>query len=65
MAQFNRERIPERAVYAMGGSTYGTYTCTNDELSECTMVDTLSKAGAVIDLISSKPTRRDSFSQLC
>ncbi len=30
MAHFNRERIPERVVYANGTAAYGTFTVTND-----------------------------------
>ncbi|WP_103503277.1 catalase, partial [Streptomyces sp. SM14] len=30
MAQFNRERVPERVVHAKGGGAYGTFHVTND-----------------------------------
>ena len=30
MAHFNRERIPERVVHAIGAGAYGTFTVTND-----------------------------------
>jgi catalase len=30
MAQFNRESISERVVYAKGAGAYGTFTVTND-----------------------------------
>ena len=30
MAHFNRERIPERVVHAVGSGAYGTFTVTND-----------------------------------
>jgi catalase len=30
MAQFNRERIPERVVHAKGSGAYGTFTVTAD-----------------------------------
>ncbi|MFC5718903.1 catalase [Streptomyces gamaensis] len=30
MAQFNRERVPERVVHAKGGGAYGHFTVTND-----------------------------------
>jgi catalase len=30
MAQFNRERVPERVVHAKGGGAYGTFTATAD-----------------------------------
>ena len=30
LAQFNRERVPERVVHAKGGGAFGTFTTTND-----------------------------------
>lgn len=30
MAQFNRERVPERVVHAKGGGAFGTFAVTND-----------------------------------
>ena len=30
MAQFNRERVPERVVHAKGGGAYGVFTSTAD-----------------------------------
>ncbi|MDQ3176412.1 MAG: catalase [Actinomycetota bacterium] len=30
MAQFNRERVPERVVHAKGGGAFGTFTTTHD-----------------------------------
>ncbi|GER21526.1 catalase [Zafaria cholistanensis] len=30
LAQFNRERLPERIVHAKGGGAFGTFTVTND-----------------------------------
>ncbi len=30
LAQFNRERVPERVVHAKGGGAFGTFTVTND-----------------------------------
>ena len=30
LAQFNRERIPERIVHAKGGGAFGTFTVTGD-----------------------------------
>ena len=50
MAQFNRERIPERVVHAKGGGAYGTFTVTNDEISEYTMADVFSEEGKETDL---------------
>ncbi|MFF2374111.1 catalase [Streptomyces xiamenensis] len=38
MAQFNRERVPERVVHAKGGGAYGTFTVTGD-VSELTRAD--------------------------
>lgn len=45
MAQFNRERIPERVVHAKGGGAYGTFTVTNDEISDYTIADMFSEVG--------------------
>lgn len=50
MAQFNRERIPERVVHAKGGGAFGTFTVTNDEIREYTMADLFSKEGTETDL---------------
>src|SRR6187402_2624027 len=30
LAQFNRERVPERVVHAKGGGAFGTFTTTDD-----------------------------------
>ncbi|MEU8550791.1 catalase [Streptomyces roseoverticillatus] len=38
MAQFNRERVPERVVHAKGGGAYGTFRVTND-VSQYTKAD--------------------------
>jgi catalase len=38
MAQFNRERVPERVVHAKGGGAYGTFRVTND-VSQFTKAD--------------------------
>ncbi|MFE7115881.1 catalase [Streptomyces sp. NPDC057654] len=38
MAQFNRERVPERVVHAKGSGAYGTFTVTND-VSQFTKAD--------------------------
>jgi catalase len=38
MAQFNRERVPERVVHAKGGGAYGHFQVTND-VSEFTCAD--------------------------
>lgn len=50
MAQFNRERIPERIVHAKGGGAYGTFTVTNDEISDYTTADIFSEEGKETDL---------------
>ncbi|WP_084125073.1 catalase [Demequina sp. NBRC 110054] len=36
LAQFNRERVPERVVHAKGGGAYGTFTTTNPEIAKYT-----------------------------
>ncbi|CAM5421240.1 catalase [Streptomyces abikoensis] len=38
MAQFNRERVPERVVHAKGGGAYGSFRVTND-VSQYTKAD--------------------------
>src|ERR1700722_16052795 len=49
MAQFNRERVPERVVHAKGGGAYGTFTATED-VSEFTKAGLFAK-GATTDLL--------------
>ena len=44
MAQFNRERVPERVVHAKGSGAYGTFTVTND-ITKYTSAKIFSKAG--------------------
>jgi catalase len=44
MAQFNRERIPERVVHAKGAGAYGTFTVTHD-ISKYTSAKLFSKVG--------------------
>jgi len=38
MAQFNRERVPERVVHAKGGGAYGVFEATQD-VSQYTKAD--------------------------
>jgi catalase len=45
MAQFNRERIPERVVHAKGSGAYGYFVCTNPEMPKYTTAKLLSAAG--------------------
>jgi catalase len=45
MAQFNRERIPERVVHAKGSGAYGYFVCTNPEMSKYTTAKLFSAAG--------------------
>jgi catalase len=45
MAQFNRERIPERVVHAKGSGAYGYFVCTNPEMSKYTTATLFSAAG--------------------
>lgn len=51
MAQFNREEIPERIVHTKGGGAFGTFTVTNDEISEHTMADIFSEEGKETNLV--------------
>jgi len=49
MAQFNRERVPERVVHAKGGGAYGIFTATAD-MSNFTKASIFVK-GATTDLL--------------
>jgi catalase len=49
MAQFNRERVPERVVHAKGGGAYGVFTATED-MSEFTKAGLFAR-GAATDLL--------------
>jgi catalase len=49
MAQFNRERVPERVVHAKGGGAYGVFTATAD-MSNFTKASIFAK-GATTDLL--------------
>ncbi len=44
MAQFNRERVPERVVHAKGGGAHGKFTVTHD-ISQYTTAKLFSKVG--------------------
>src|SRR5205809_3871402 len=44
MAQFNRERVPERVVHAKGGGAHGFLEVTND-VTQFTKADFLSSVG--------------------
>ena len=45
MAQFNRERIPERMVHAKGSGAYGYFLCNNPEMPNYTTAKIFSRAG--------------------
>jgi len=49
MAQFNRERVPERVVHAKGGGAYGVFTATAD-MSDFTKAGLFGK-GASTELL--------------
>ena len=49
MAQFNRERVPERVVHAKGGGAYGVFTATQD-MSDFTKAGLFAK-GASTELL--------------
>jgi catalase len=49
MANFNRERIPERVVHAKGAGAYGTLTIT-DDITEYTKAKVFSKLGKRTEL---------------
>src|SRR5712691_13447443 len=44
MAQFNRERVPERVVHAKGGGAHGFFEVTED-VTQWTKADFLSRRG--------------------
>ncbi|WP_336923749.1 catalase [Aquipuribacter sp. SD81] len=50
MAQFNRERVPERVVHAKGGGAFGTFRVTND-VSRYTMAS-LFQPGAETEMLA-------------
>jgi catalase len=45
MAQFNRERIPERVVHAKGSGAHGYFACTNPNMSKYTTAKLFSAVG--------------------
>ncbi len=51
MAQFNRERIPERVVHAKGAGAFGTFTVTHD-ISKYTSAKLFSKIGKQTRIVS-------------
>jgi catalase len=44
LARFNRERIPERVVHAVGSGAYGTFTVTNPEVGQWTRMKMFERA---------------------
>ena len=51
MAQFNRERIPERVVHAKGAGAHGTFTVTND-ITKYTGAKLFDKVGKQTPLVA-------------
>ncbi|MGD0778414.1 MAG: catalase, partial [Candidatus Solibacter sp.] len=51
MAQFNRERIPERVVHAKGAGAHGTFTVTGD-ITEYTSAKLFSRIGKKTDVLA-------------
>jgi catalase len=51
LANFNRERIPERIVHAKGAGAYGTFTVTND-ITKYTKAKVFSKVGKKTDIFA-------------
>jgi len=49
---FNTEKTPPRNVHALGSGCYGTFTCTNGELSKYTTADLFSEVGKKTDLVA-------------
>lgn len=50
LAQFNRERVPERVVHAKGGGAFGTFTVTNADIAAYTRAS-LFQPGETTDLL--------------
>jgi catalase len=50
LANFSRERIPERVVHARGVTTKGSFTCTSDALRNITAASFLTEPGSVTDV---------------
>ena len=50
MAQFNRERIPERVVHAKGSAAFGTFTVTHD-ISKYTKAKIFNEVGKKTDMV--------------
>jgi catalase len=51
MAHFNRERIPERVVHAVGAGAYGTFTVT-DDITHLTKAKLFSKIGKETEMFA-------------
>ncbi len=51
LARFNRERIPERIVHAVGTGAYGYLEVTSPDLSKWTRMKIFSKAGKKTDMV--------------
>src|SRR6267143_1173385 len=45
LARFNRERIPERVVHAVGSGAYGRFTVTNPAAARYTRMKMMSEVG--------------------
>ena len=45
LARFNRERIPERVVHAVGSGAHGTFEVTNPDVSRWTRMAMMSEVG--------------------
>jgi catalase len=45
LARFNRERIPERVVHAVGSGAYGTFVVTNPDVPQWTRMKMFERAG--------------------
>ena len=50
LAQFNRERVPERVVHAKGGGAFGTFETTNPEIAKYTKA-ALFQPGVTTDML--------------
>ena len=52
LARFNRERIPERVVHAVGSGAYGTFVVTNPDVGQWTRMKMFESVGKVTDVFA-------------
>ena len=52
LARFNRERIPERVVHAVGSGAYGTFVVTHPDVAQWTRMKMFERAGKETELFA-------------